>query len=280
MPPAARNCTHTTGVFGYGEGVPLRIGTSGWQYADWRARFYPDRLAQRDWLDFYSSSFATVEANSTFYRLPREAVVARWAETTPDDFSISVKASRYLTHITRLRDPAESVALLMERLRPLGGKLGPILLQLPPNFRCDADLLEAALGAFPPGVKVAFEPRHPSWQTDEVDHVLERHDSALCLADKKGVTIPVRRTASWGYVRFHEGRASPHPCYGRTALKSWAHRLAQTWRRDEEVYAYFNNDHGGCAVRDARSFAALALQEGLAPTRVPEQPIPVGALDG
>jgi uncharacterized protein YecE (DUF72 family) len=194
--------------------VPVLVGTSGWQYRDWRGRFYPQGLAQARWLEHYAERFATVESNNAFYRLPEAGTFAAWAERTPPGFVMAVKASRYLTHIKRLRDPEEPVGRLMERARHLGAKLGPVLLQ----------------------------PR--------------RH-------------TPVWRTADWTYLRLHEGTASPRPCYDRQALAAWAGRLAELMGPDADAYVYFNNDPGGCAVRDAVWFASEAAAAGLSPTRVP-----------
>lgn len=249
--------------------MPVLIGTSGWQYPHWKGRFYPDRLPQARWLEYYAERFDTVEVNNAFYRLPEAEVFERWAQRTPDGFVTAVKASRYLTHVKRLKEPAEPVARLVDRARHLGGKLGPILLQLPPNLRGDPDALAATLACFPRDVRVAVEPRHDTWFTDRTAEVLASHDAALCLADAAGQTWPRWRTASWGYVRFHSGRADPRPCYGRAALDSWAVRLAELWPDDTEVYAYFNNDAEGCAVRDARCFALAVARHGRTPTSVP-----------
>lgn len=245
------------------------IGTSGWQYADWRGRIYPDGLAQRNWLPHYAERFQTVEVNNVFYRLPEESTFERWYASTPDDFVFSLKASRYLTHVLRMRKPTEPVRRLLSRSKRLGQKLGPILLQLPANFPSDPPLLAATLGAFPSDVKVAFEPRHESWYSDQVMDILAQHQAALCLSDTPRRKSPPWRTANWGYLRLHEGRANPTPCYGRTALSNWAARLAKLWNDDEDVYVYFNNDRGGCAVRDAHRFALAAARTGLSPTRVP-----------
>ena len=245
------------------------IGTSGWQYADWRGRFYPRGLGQTEWLRYYSGRFRSVEVNNVFYRLPEITTFERWASETPDDFQFTLKASRYLTHVLRLNKPSEPVQRLLDRSRGLGHKLGPILLQLPANFRADPSRLSSTLGSFPSSVRVAFEPRHESWYTDEVGDILRQHRVALCLSDTPHRKSPLWRTTDWGYLRMHEGRASPAPCYGRTALASWAARLADLWDRKENVYVYFNNDHGGCAVRDADRFALAADRAGLFPTRVP-----------
>jgi uncharacterized protein YecE (DUF72 family) len=249
--------------------MPVLVGTSGWQYAHWRGRFYPKGVAQARWLEHYAARFATVESNAAFYRLPEAHTFEAWAERTPDDFVMAVKASRYLTHVRRLRDPAEPVARLLERASGLGPKLGPVLLQLPPDLKADLELLAATLAAFPAKVRVAVEPRHDSWWTDELRELLVERGAALCLADSPRRRTPVWRTADWGYLRLHEGRASPHPCYGRTALATWARRLAELWPRSAELFVYLNNDPQGCAVRDARWLAQAAARAGLEPTRVP-----------
>lgn len=249
--------------------MPVLIGTSGWQYRDWRGRFYPRGLPQARWLEHYAERFATVEVNATFYRLPGRAAVERWAESAPDDFLFAVKASRYLTHVRRLREPRAPVRRLLEVLEPLGVRLGPVLVQLPPSMPCDPDALDAALRCFPAGTRVAVEPRDPRWFDDRVRRVLERRAAALCWADRPGWRSPRWRTAEWGYLRLHEGRASPRPCYGRTALGSWAARLAAEFTRDEDVFAFLNNDTGGCAPRDARRLAHALGVRGTAVTRVP-----------
>ena len=188
--------------------MPVLIGTSGWQYRHWRGRFYPDDLPGARWLAYYTERFATVEVNNTFYRLPERATFTAWADQSPGDFVVAAKMSRYLTHIKRLRDPAEPVQRFLDHALGLGAKLGPILLQLPPTLKADAGLLDEALSAFPPGRRVAVEFRHPSWDTDEVRGGLVRHNAAWCLADPPGpgVQTGVRQTADWAYVRFHAGR--------------------------------------------------------------------------
>jgi uncharacterized protein YecE (DUF72 family) len=249
--------------------MPVLIGTSGWQYRHWRERFYPAGLPQARWLEHYAERFSTVEVNNAFYRLPERHTFQEWAERTPADFVVTVKASRYLTHIRRLRDPQEPVKRLLERSDGLGPKLGPFLLQFPPNLRADVDALDEVLTQFPEGVKVAVEPRHASWFDQATKRVLERHGAAYCLSDSIGRRSPHWRTANWGYLRMHEGRAKPHPCYGRSALRTWAERLAQLWPRSATVYVYFNNDEAACALRDAQRFAGAAANAGLEPTRVP-----------
>jgi uncharacterized protein YecE (DUF72 family) len=260
--------------------VPALIGTSGWQYRHWRGRLYPPGLPQRRWLEHYAERFSTVEVNATFYRLPEPSTFEGWRRRTPEGFMMAVKASRYLTHIRRLREPAQAVERLMRAAAPLGPRLGPVLVQLPPDMRRDLPALAATLDAFPQDVRVAFEPRHPSWFEPETYGLLERHDSALCMADRPGWRPPPVRTASWGYLRLHEGRASPRPCYGRAALASWARRLAELFAPHDDVFVYLNNDGEGCAPRDARVIAAHLGRAGLPPTRVPApRETPVGPLD-
>lgn len=158
--------------------MTVRIGTSGWQYRDWRETLYAG-VPQRQWLERYAEAFATVEVNNAFYRLPDRATFAGWRERTPDDFCIAVKGSRYLTHVRRLREPAAPVGRLLAHTAGLGDRLGPVLLQLPPTLHADPSLLDDCLAAFPRQVRVAVEPRHSSWWTDEVAAVLRRHGAAL-----------------------------------------------------------------------------------------------------
>jgi uncharacterized protein YecE (DUF72 family) len=254
---------------GYGVVMAVLIGTSGFQYRHWRGRFYPPDLAQKRWLEYYAERFRAVELNITFYRLPPPATFAEWASRVPDDFVFAVKASRYLTHLRRLIEPEEPVERLMDGASRLGPKLGPVLLQLPPGMRAAPDRLDRTLAAFPSGVRVALEVRDRSWFSEEVRDVLTRHHAALCLTDTLYKRSPIWRTAGWTYLRFHGGRARPWPCYGRGALDWWANRAEEAWGRDADVYAFFNNDPAGCAVRDAALFARRVRRFGLDPTLTP-----------
>ncbi len=248
----------------------LHVGTSGWQYRDWRTSFYPRGVAQPGWLRHYAQRFATVELNNSFYRLPERASFERWRAETPDDFVFAVKMSRFLTHLRRLRDPEEPVARFLERARGLSEKLGPVLLQLPPQLEAEPERLAAVLDCFPKGVRVAVEPRADSWFDDRLRSLLEDRGAALCLADSPHRRTPVWRTAGWSFVRFHEGRSTPPPCYEERALEGWAERIASLWDARADVFCYFNNDTHACAVRDAITFARLARRAGLHPARVPE----------
>lgn len=238
----------------------ILVGTSGWQYAHWREILYPKGVPQRLWLERYADCFPTVENNATFYRLPRRETFESWRDRTPPDFVMAVKASRYLTHIRRLKDPEEPVDRLLQAAEGLGGKLGPILLQLPPNLPADAGLLARCLDCFPRGIRVAVEPRDPSWWIGEVAAVLTERQAALCWADQRGRPMsPLWRTADWAYVRFHEGSAHPWPRYGDTALRAWVRRLDGL----AEAYVYFNNDPGGAAVENAQRFTRLVERSPL-----------------
>jgi len=234
------------------------VGTSGWQYRDWRGRLYPSGTPQRQWLAVYAERFCAVEINNAFYRLPERSTFARWAGEVPDGFRFAVKVSRYLTHVKRLADPAEPVARFVDRARGLGPKLGPVLLQLPPTLRADEGLLDGVLAEFPRDVRVAVEPRHESWWTAGIRRVLERHHAALAWADRLGRPVtPLWRTADFGYLRLHEGRANPWPRYGRRALTTWVDRVGSAYP-GEEVFVFFNNDPGGAAVEDAAALERLS----------------------
>ena len=238
--------------------MPLIVGTSGFDYKDWRGPFYPRFIKPGERLAFYAEHFDTVELNVTFYRMPAASAFEGWRDAVPDGFVFAVKASRYLTHIRRLEDPQGPVEFLMERATILGDRLGPILLQLPPSLAIDLDRLDRTLDAFGGKARVAVEPRHKSWFVPESSDVLRAHDAAFVLADRRSRPItPLWATADWTYLRMHQGRATPRPCYGRTALRSWVDRLVELPGRPSEGYVYFNNDHRACAVANARTFERM-----------------------
>jgi len=237
----------------------IRIGCSGWNYQHWRnGVFYPPRLAARRWLEFYAERFDTVEVNSTFYRLPRESAVANWVRESPAGFLFTVKMSRYTTHIKRLRDLAPSIALFYERIEPLAGspKLGPVLWQLPPDFRRDDDRLASALEQLPAG-RHCFEFRHESWFVESVYELLRRHGVALVIGDDPRRPFQAHElTTDWTFVRFHHGRRGRGGNYSQTEVEEWARRIT-AWAREGDVYAYFNNDWNGYAVRNAAALQQL-----------------------
>jgi uncharacterized protein YecE (DUF72 family) len=232
----------------------LRIGCSGWNYAHWRELVYRKGLPPARWLDHYATLFDTVEVNSTFYRLPRRDAVAHWIVQTPDDFLFAVKASRYLTHIRRLQDLADGAGRFYERIEPLlvSPKMGPILWQLPANFRRDDDRFASALEQLPPG-RHCFEFRHASWFVPGVYELLRAHRVALVIGDHPERSFQsCELTADWTFIRFHYGHHGRNGNYSERELGEWADRI-RSWRRRVDVYAYFNNDWNGYAVRNGRS---------------------------
>jgi uncharacterized protein YecE (DUF72 family) len=252
-----------------GHGLPLLVGTSGWQYRDWREAFYPPDVPLSRWLDYYAATFPTVENNGTFYRLAKPETFAAWRSRTPEGFLMAVKASRYLTHIRRLRDPGEPVGRLLTSCAGLGDRLGPVLLQLPPTMQADPGTLDQCLEEFATraaataglrerALRVCVEFRHESWWTPDVRQLLTRHNAALCWADRRGRPLgPLWRTADWGYLRLHEGAASRWPRYGHQALKTWLSRIEDTWPPEADIFAYFNNDQHAAAPADALALSAL-----------------------
>lgn len=232
---------------------PVRVGCSGWNYADWRERVYPKGMPPRRWLERYATIFDTVEVNSTFYRLASQKAVASWIEQTPESFVFALKASRYLTHIKRLTDLGQGIERYYDRIEPLVGtpKLGPIVWQLPANFHCDLERLAGALAQLPEG-RHCFEFRHESWFRPEVYELLSRHHVALVIGvhpERPFQTFEM--TADFTLVRFHYGARGRRGNYSHSELEEWARRL-ERWRRDVEVFAYFNNDWEGFAVENGK----------------------------
>jgi uncharacterized protein YecE (DUF72 family) len=235
-----------------GEVSEVRIGCSGWNYAHWRERVYPKGLPQRRWLEHYATLFDTVEINNTFYRLPRVTSVQRWVEESPSGFLFAVKMSRYITHIRRLGGLEQGIPLFYSRIAPLARspKLGPVLWQLPPTFKRDDERLAAALEALPPG-RHCFEFREASWYVEKVYELLRRRGVALVIPDS--AKYPFRAlelTADWTFVRFHHGQRGRGGNYSETELSEWGERIGGWRAAGIDVYAYFNNDWEGYAVRN------------------------------
>jgi uncharacterized protein YecE (DUF72 family) len=231
---------------------PVRIGCSGWNYNHWRnGVFYPPRLPPREWLRFYAEHFDTVEVNATFYRLPRREAVANWVDQTPAGFLFTVKSSRYLTHLKRLTDLGRGVERFYERIEPLvrSPKLGSVLWQLPANFHRDDGRLAGALERLPEG-RHCFEFRHESWFDDDVYELLRRHGVALVIGDHPERSFQTHElTTDWTFIRFHSGKRGLRGNYSDSELEEWAERI-DDWRRRVDVYAYFNNDWEGFAVKN------------------------------
>ena len=235
---------------------PVHIGCSGWNYRDWRGKVYPEGLPARRWLERYADLFDTVEINNTFYRLPSERAVQGWVEQAPPDFVFAVKASRYLTHLKRLRDMRQGVRRYFDAIKPLTAspKLGPVLWQLPENFHRDDDRLAGALELMPKG-RHCFEFRHPSWFAPQVYEILRTHGAALVIGDHPSRPFQTHEmTASWTYVRLHWGHRGRRGNYSERELEEWSRRIA-AWRSEVEVFAYFNNDWEAFAPRNARWLA-------------------------
>jgi len=227
------------------------IGTSGWHYDHWRYRFYPEKLAKADWLEFYAGQFATVELNNSFYRLPSENAFATWYKLSPANFIFAVKVSRFITHIKRLRNSEEPLDTFVTRAKGLGEKLGPLLYQLPPNMHRDDDRLESFLSILPQGMKHVFEFRHQSWLEERVFGILHKYKVGLCVFDMPAITCPLVATADFAYVRFHGSAELYGSCYSDEELADWAKRLADLAADLKAIYIYFNNDIEAFAVRNA-----------------------------
>ena len=235
----------------------LWVGTSGYVYVHWRhGVFYPEGLRQREELTYYAQHFRTVELNNPFYRLPALESFDRWRDAVSDDFVFAVKASRYITHIRRLRDAADSVALFLERAERLGPRLGPILFQLPPTYGKDLPVLRRFLDRLPQGRHWVVEFRHPSWHTAEVYDALADRAVALCIPVGGRVRPDLVTTAPFVYVRMHAGEGAGGGFTGEQ-LRYWAGQLCALGKAGKERFIYFNNDAGGHAPRDARTLLDL-----------------------
>jgi uncharacterized protein YecE (DUF72 family) len=235
------------------------IGTSGYVYRDWRGRFYPREVSVRGWLPYYAERFPTVELNSPFYRLPRAATFRAWSAAVPDDFVFAVKASRFLTHIKRLRDPGPPLTLFMTRAKGLGDKRGPILFQLPARFHLNLERLDGFLAALARRrIRGAvLEVRHASWLIDAVFERLARANVALCLHDWKEQPVTGPITADFVYVRRHGTRRRYGGSYTERMLRDDAAHIAGWRAQGKDVFEYFNNDGRAAAVRNAARLIEL-----------------------
>ena len=248
----------------------ILIGCSGWQYESWKGTFYPPDLPQSEWLSHYTRDFPTVEVNNTFYRLPERRTFAAWRAATPRGFVVAIKASRYLTHMTRLRAPDEPLSRLLSRIDALGPRLGPILFQLPSSFRYDAERLDGFLQALgrhraPPRhtgtqavnprrrLRFVIEFRDPSWYQADVFRALSRARVAVCQHDMPGSALDSGHETPFVYRRFHGVQPKYGGSYESAHLRSCGERLRAAAARGHDVYAYFNNDAGGAAVANART---------------------------
>jgi uncharacterized protein YecE (DUF72 family) len=235
----------------------IHIGTSGWNYKHWLGLFYPEKLRAAGMLRFYSELFDTVEINATHYHLPSFKSLDTWRETVPKNFIFAVKASRFTTHMKKLKAPKSSTEKFFVRVERLQDKLGPILFQLPPHWRLNLQRLSDFLDAMPRDYPYAFEFREQSWFTDEVYELLRKHKVALCIYHMTGFDSPMKVTADFVYVRLHGTESKYGGSYPPSVLQEWARRIRR-WRRDSKaVYFYFNNDPEGHAVKNAKSLKDL-----------------------
>jgi len=237
------------------------IGCSGWQYKHWRGEFYPAPLPQSRWLAHYAERFNTVEINNTFYRLPEAETFSAWRRRAPPGFVFAVKASRYLTHMKKLKDPDDPLHLFLSRARKLGTALGPVLYQLPPRWPVNADRFETFLRALPRGRRHAVEFRDPSWYDPRIFTLLERYRVALCLHDMAGSAPARLEIGPFVYVRFH-GTQKYSGTYTDEALDDWAAWLTGRLRAGVDAYVYFNNDAHGHAPRDAVRLRGMIERRG------------------
>jgi uncharacterized protein YecE (DUF72 family) len=238
-------------------GCAMHIGTSGWHYKHWLGDFYPEKLPTAKMFSWYTREFNTVEINNSFYRLPEQRTFRRWKELAPPGFIFAVKASRFITHIKRLKDAAEALDLFFARAEPLGGSLGPILFQLPPRWKVNLERLGDFLNLLPPRHHYAIEFRDESWYVNQVYDLLHRSNVAFCIHDWGEMPNPQVLTADFTYIRFHGSGTRYGGLYPERQLQKWADRL-RGWESELfAAYVYFNNDIGGHAIRNARSLRTL-----------------------
>jgi uncharacterized protein YecE (DUF72 family) len=230
----------------------IRVGTSGYHYKHWLGRYYPAGTKPNAMLAYYLRDFDTVELNNTFYRLPAEETFDSWREAVPRGFVYAVKGSRFITHMIKLKDPMRGLANFMPRAERLGNHLGPILWQLPPNWKVNVERLEEFLSLLPTEHRYTFELRDRSWITDRVLEVLQRHNAAFCIYELAGYQSPLELTADWTYVRLHGPSAAKYQgSYSDAQLSDWAQRI-RTWSRKlKAIYVYFDNDDSAYAAENA-----------------------------
>jgi uncharacterized protein YecE (DUF72 family) len=237
--------------------LKISVGTSGYNYPEWRGTFYPAKLPAAKMLAYYVERFSTVEINATFYRMPNAKTLAGWAETAPAGFRYVLKAPQRITHFARLRDIDEPLRYFCDIARTLGDKLGPLLFQLPPNFKKATDRLGALLAALPPELRVALEFRHESWFDDEVYGLLRTRNAALCVADTEEGATPAVVTADFGYLRLRAVE------YRDDDLRRWLDTMARVGTGWGDAFVFFKHEDSGTGPALARRF--LALREGRIP---------------
>ncbi|WP_234567797.1 DUF72 domain-containing protein [Rhodohalobacter sp. 614A] len=230
----------------------IHIGTSGWNYDHWSGPFYPEELPKDKWLEHYQGQFETVEVNNTFYNLPNPETVENWKNTVPDHFKFSAKASRYITHMKKLKEPQESLDNMLNVFEAFGEKLGPVLFQLPPNWNFNEERLRNFTELLPDDVKTVFEFRDESWINDATFNILREKNAAFCIYDLAGYQSPMEVTADFVYVRLHGPSDFKYQGkYNYDQLAWWTDRLHEWRYEDKDVYLYFDNDEQGFAPQNA-----------------------------
>ncbi len=239
------------------QGGQIHIGTSGWHYRHWQGRFYPPGVAMSGYLTYYAKRLASVEINSSFYRLPAETTLLRWRDETPTGFIFALKASRFITHQKKLKEPERHLPLLLERARVLGPKLGPVLFQLPPGWRFNGPRLEDFLQALPGDCRYALEMRDPTWLNEEAYEALRRHGVAFCIYDLAGRQSPRLLSAGFVYLRLHGPGGAYQGCYSREFLAGLAGDIRAWAEEGREVFCYFDNDEAAYAAQNALELVEL-----------------------
>jgi len=229
------------------------VGTSGYNYPEWKGPFYPATLPAAKMLSYYAERLPTVEINYTFYRMPNAKTIAGWSEATPPEFTFVLKAPRRITHDSRLKFVDKPLAYFCETAAALGPKLGPLLFQLPPNFKKDADRLRDLLPLIPSGVRCAFEFRHASWFADDVYGLLRGRNAALCIADTEDATTPLEATADFGYFRLRDEG------YTKQALAKWAKTVRELGRSWTDAFVFFKHEEAGIGPKLAQQFAGMVV---------------------
>ncbi len=235
----------------------IHIGTSGWNYADWKGTFYPGGLPQKSWLAHYARTFQTVEINATFYRIPSKNVIRSWKQAVPEQFIFSCKAHRMTTHVKKLRSPKETIKPYLSVIRGLRPKLGPILIQLPPSLKHNQQRLDQCLRALPKNHRFAFEFRNPSWFNNEVRASLQKHHCAFVIYHMAGQKTPHWVTTDFVYIRMHGASGKYQGKYQKRDLGKWAERIQQWAKTKKDVYCYFNNDPHAHAPINAQELKQL-----------------------
>jgi uncharacterized protein YecE (DUF72 family) len=235
----------------------FHIGTSGWHYKHWKGPFYPEDFAAKDFLRFYADSFDTVEINNSFYHLPEKSTFTQWRKTVDRNFIFAVKASRYITHMKKLKNPEEGLSNFYAAANKLKDKFGPVLFQLPPYWHINAERLEAFMAQLPQQ-QCAFEFRDESWFDEKIYNLLSKFNCAFCIYDLAGRLSPEIVTADYIYIRLHGPDPERyHGNYPRRTLNAWAKKFNKWAGQGKEIYCYFDNDQEGCAVKNALTLREL-----------------------